>query len=94
MDFALPDREGLQRMVVLLASVSHMFRPSTRSEYVGELSNRENPFVHEVFSFTLCHIIQKTKVIFFNSLLLASDLVFALGTMSVQDEIWRFLARE
>ena len=49
-DFALPNRESFQGVVILLALVSQPLWPSTWAKGVGELGYAENAFAVELFS--------------------------------------------
>ena len=80
-DLALQNREGFQRMMILLALGNQLLWPPAWPEGIGELRNSEDAFAVELPSFLLCHARQQAEIFFFNRLLPAPGLKFTLGTM-------------
>ena len=85
----LPNRQGLQRMVILLTLGSEPLWPSAWPECVGELGDGEDALAVELLSLLFRHAGQQAEVVFLNRLLPAPGLKLALGTMPIQNEVRR-----
>src|SRR5271157_2718826 len=88
-DFALPNRQRLQRVVILLALASEPLLPPACPERVGKLGDGENTIGVEFLALLCGHIRQQAEIIFFLRLLPATSLKFALGAVRVQYDVWR-----
>jgi len=87
MDFLLPDCKRLQSVVESL-SLNPCDRRRGR-EGLEELGNGEDTLAVEIGALLFCHTAEQAEVIFFNSLLSTAVLEFALGTVSVQNQVGR-----
>ena len=72
MDFALPNRESFQRLVVFPALLSKMLWPPAWSERVGELGDAEDALAVKSSSLFLSQAGEQAEVVFLNRLLAAS----------------------
>ena len=88
-DFLLPNRQRLQRVVILLPFVAQFFGSATGPERVRELGDGENAFTVELRALFLGHVRQQTEIVLLHRLLLATGLEFARSAVTVQNEVGR-----
>jgi hypothetical protein len=88
-DFLLPNRQRLERVVIFLAFVALPLGPTARAKCVGELRNGEDAFAAEFLALLRAHAGQQAEVVRFNRLLTAAVAEFTLGAVPVQDEVGR-----
>ena len=88
-DFLLPNRQRLERVVIFLAFVAQPLGPAARPERVGELRDGEDAFAAEFLALLRAHAGQQAEVVLLHRDLPAAGLEFALGAVPVQDEIGR-----
>ena len=83
MDFLFPNRQRLDRVVILLAFVAQPFGPPARTKRVGELRDGEDAFAAEFLALLRVHAGQQAEVVLLNRDLPAARLEFALGAVAV-----------
>ena len=88
-DFLLPNRQRLERVMIFLAFVALPLGPAARAERVGELRDGEDAFAAEFLALLRAHAGQQAEVVLLHRELPAAGLEFALGAVPVQDEIGR-----
>ena len=88
-DFLLPNRQRLERVVIFLAFVAQPLGPAAGPERVGELRDGEDAFAAEFLALLLAHAGQQAEVVLLNRLLPAAGPELALATVPVQDEVGR-----
>src|SRR6266700_3703410 len=93
MDFLFPNRERLQRMMVLLPLIVQSLWSSPGPESVGKLSDCKDAFTVEFPALLFRHPRQQTEIVLFNRFLPTPELVFTLCTVPVQNEIGRRITR-
>ena len=89
MDFLLPNRQRLERVMIFLAFVALPPGPAARTERVGELRDGEDAFAAEFLALLRAYAGQQAEVVLLDCDLPAARLEFALGAVPVQDEVGR-----
>ena len=93
-DFLLPNRQRLERVVILLAFVAQPLGPAAGPERVGELRDGEDAFAAEFLALLRAHAGQQAEIVLLDRILPAAGLELALGAVPVQDEVGRRRAGE
>ena len=88
-DFLLPNRQSLERVVVFLSFAAQSLGPAAWAERVGELRDGKDAFAAEFLALFLTHSGQQAEVVLLDCSLPTANLEFAFGAVSVQDEIRR-----
>ena len=88
-----PNRQCFKCEVMRFGRILCPLGCSAWPECVRKLGDGENAFAVVSLALLLRHAGEQAEVVFFNRLLTASGLKLALGTVPIQDEIGRRLAR-
>lgn len=86
-DFLFPDRERLQRVMILFPLVPLLLGTPTRPKRVGELGDREDAFAVKFLALLFRHEGQQAEIVLLRRLLVAAGLELTLCAMPVQNEI-------
>ena len=88
-DFLLPNRERLERVMIFLAFVALPLGPAAGTESVGELRDGEDAFAAEFLALLRAHAGQQAEVVLLHGDLPTTRLELALGAVPIQDKVGR-----